>query len=65
MECGKVLLEDRENNIVEGIIYALNPSIIVVSVSDKKITIAAYAKEGLINQLTAKKAIDCFSFALR
>ena len=68
MECGKVLREDRESNIAEGIIYAgvgnMNPSIVVISVSGKKITIAAYAKEGLINQHTAKKAIERYSSVL-
>ena len=68
MECGKILLEDRDQNMVEGIIYAgagnMNPSIVVINVTGKEITIAAYAKEGLINQHTAKKAIERFSSVL-
>lgn len=68
METGKVLLEDRDNNIVEGIIYAgirnMNPAIVVVYTSARMITISAYAKEGLINQHTAKKALDRFISAL-
>lgn len=68
MECGKVLLEDRENHIIEGIIYAgvanMNPSIAVIYVTKKEIQIATYAKEGLIKQHTAKKAIERFESVL-
>ena len=68
METGKVLLEDRERNTVEGIIYAgtanMNPAIVVIIISGKTVTISAFAKEGLINQHTAKKAIDRFTSAL-
>ena len=68
METGKVLLEDRDQGTVEGVIYAgagnMNPSIVVVSIFENTITISAFAKEGLINQHTAKKAIDRFVSAL-
>ena len=64
MECGKVLLEDRNESRVEGIIYAgaanMNPSIVVACVDGDTITVMAYAKEGLIKQKTAKKAIERF-----
>ena len=36
----------------------MNPAVIIVKLSDKKIKIVGYAKEGLINQHTAKKAVD-------
>lgn len=68
METGRVLLEDREQNTIEGIIYAgvgnMNPAIVVVRVFDNSITISAFAKEGVIKQHTAKKAIDRFVSAL-
>ena len=50
MECGKVLREDRESNIAEGIIYAgvgnMNPSIVVISVSGKKQPLQHMQKKG-------------------
>lgn len=68
MESGKVLLEDRDESTVEGIIYAgagnMNPAIVVVCVSGNTITVSAFAKEGFINQHTAKKAIERFIAAL-
>ncbi len=68
METGKVLLEDRDQGTIEGIIYAgagnMNPAIVVVRIFDNSITISAFAKEGLIDQHTAKKAIDRFVSAL-
>ena len=48
----------------DGIIYAgtanMNPSIVVACVDGDTITVMAYAKEGLIKQKTAKKAIERF-----
>ena len=38
--------------------------IAVIIIAGKTVTISAFAKEGLINQHTAKKAIDRFTSAL-
>ena len=62
MESGLVTGENRDAGIVEGIVYAgvanMNPSVVVISVEDSTICICAYAKEGLIKQHTAEKAIE-------
>lgn len=36
----------------------MNPSVVVISVEDSTIRICAYAKEGLIKQHSAEKAIE-------
>ena len=68
MKCGKVLEEDDFNGTVTGVVYAgiqdMNPAVIVVEVEQENLKISAYAKEGLINQQTAEKAIDKFAGAL-
>ena len=68
MKCGKVLEEDDFNGTVTGVVYSgiqdMNPAVIVVEVEQENLKISAYAKEGLINQQTAEKAIDKFAGAL-
>lgn len=67
-KCGKVLEEDDFNGTVTGVIYAgiqdRNPAVVVVEVEQENLKISAYAKEGLIHQHTAEKAIDKFAGAL-
>ena len=62
MECGKVLTEDHDESRVEGVVFSgaanLNPAIVIMCINDTEIRIKAYAKEGLINQHTARKAIE-------
>ena len=62
MESGLVTEENRDAGIVEGIVYAgvanMNPAVVVICVEDSTIRICAYAKEGLIKQHTAEKAIE-------
>lgn len=66
--CGEILLEDDNNQHIEGLIYAgaasMNPAIVVVVASGAALSIGAFAKEGLINQHTAKKAIELYIHAL-
>ena len=61
IECGKVLFEDRDLSRIEGIVFSgavnLNPTIVVMVVEDTTIRINAYAKEGLVNQHTAQRAM--------
>ena len=61
IECGEVLLDDKASGSVDVVIKAgvgnMNPAFVIVRVSGKSASIAAFAKEGLINQHTADKAI--------
>ena len=68
MECGKVISEDRDSGYIEGIIFAgvanMNAAVVVMTVQASVILIYAYAKEGLIKQHTAEKAIERFISSL-
>ena len=56
---GKVLEDEKEKT---GIVYAgaanLNPAVVSVKVEGSRVYIQAYAKEGLIKQKTAEKAVE-------
>ena len=58
---GKVLEENEKKKLYTGCINAgvgnSNPCILVVYVNENQVVIDAFAREGLINQHTAKKAV--------
>ena len=58
---GKVLEDEKEKGLLTGIVYAgaanLNPAVVSVKVEGARVYIQAYAKEGLIKQKTAEKAV--------
>jgi len=68
IECGNVLREDKKSGVIEAEIGAgaanMNPAIVVAQVSGNEIDIAAYAREGLIKQHAAKKAVEKLTQAL-
>jgi len=68
IESGKVLEEDRDNGLLEGLVFSgignMNPAVLVISVEKDIIYISAYAKEGLIKQHTAEKAIKKYLKAI-
>ncbi len=68
IESGKVLREERNKGLIEGLVFSglgnMNPAVLVISVEKNTIYISAYAKEGLIKQHTAEKAIKRFQKAL-
>lgn len=59
---GKILEENKKENYylvsVGGGLLNLNPAICIVKLDKGIMNIIGYAKEGLINQSTAKKAVD-------
>ena len=67
-ECGTILEEDAVENALSGIIMSgslnMNPAFVVIWVNGPCIHIKASAKEGLIKQHTAEKAIAIFKSAL-
>lgn len=72
-KCGTVLAEASEEipnavDMVCGVIYSgfgsMNPCYMVISVNNDHINAKAYAKEGLIKQHTAEKAMETFKSAL-
>ena len=62
LKCGKLLEEDDFAGVLTGVIRAgirdMNPAVIVIDVEQENLKISAYAREGLISQHTAEKAID-------
>lgn len=68
--CGRVIAETFEGSagMVCGVIYSgfgnMNPCYIIISVNNRQISVTAYAKEGLIRQHTAEKALETFKKAL-
>lgn len=66
--CGTILEEDDTEQVLSGLIMSgslnMNPSIVVIWVDGNCIHIKASAKEGLIKQHTAEKAIAIFKSAL-
>ena len=62
--CGKVLEEDDVTGVITGMVCAgiqdMNPAVLVIDVEQENLKISAYAKEGVINQHTAEKAIEKF-----
>lgn len=71
--CGTVIADavgetaDTEG-MVCGVICSgfggLNPCYVIISASDRRLNVKAYAKEGLIKQHTAEKAIDIYKTTL-
>ena len=68
LHCGKLLEEDTFSGEITGIAFAgikdMNPAVLVIQVEQENLKISAFAKEGLISQHTAEKAIDKFVRAL-
>ena len=64
LEIGDILEEDNLQQTFVAIIKAgfanMNPAIVGVNVEKSKVYIVSYAKEGLINQNTAEKAVQKF-----
>ena len=64
IECGTILEENKDEGTLCGIIMSgslnMNPAIVAIAISDDGIHIKAVAKEGLIKQHTAQKAIAIF-----
>lgn len=62
VKIGKIVEENDEEGFylitVGSGFLNMNPAIVIVKLTDKKIKIVGYAKEGLIKQNTAKKAVD-------
>ena len=62
IQCGKVIEEDDFKGIVAGMIFAgineMDPAVLVIEIKQDDLEISAYAKEGVIKQNTAEKAID-------
>ena len=67
-ECGTILEEDAVENTISGIIMSgslnMNPAFVVIWADGTCMHIKASAKEGLIKQHTAEKAIAIFKSAL-
>lgn len=67
-ECGTILEESIEDGIISGVIFSgaanMNPAFILLRAEGTGIHIAASAKEGLIKQHTAERAIDAFKSTL-
>lgn len=61
--CGAIL-EEGEKNVITGVILAgaldMNPAFIIIRAEENVLHIIAQAKEGLIKQHTAEKAIRKF-----
>ena len=68
LRCGRLLEEDTFSGKITGIVFAgmkdMSPAVLVIQVEQENLKISAYAKEGLISQHTAEKAIDKFVQAL-
>lgn len=67
-ECGIILEENLEDGIISGVILSgaanMNPAFLLLRVEGTSIHLTANAKEGLIKQHTAERAIDAFKLAL-
>lgn len=67
--CGTILKEKPEESAAAGVILAgaadMNPAFIIVWVENSILHIVAQAKEGLIKQHTAEKAVKKFTAALQ
>lgn len=56
---GTVLEEYAEDNIyIVSVRVKLNPATVAIQIKNGKIKMVSYAKEGLIKQKTAQKAVD-------
>lgn len=67
-KCGTILEENGADKIISGIISAgfanMNPTFVVLWIECDTIHIKASAKEGLIKQHTAERAVKIFESAL-
>lgn len=67
-KCGTVLEENSADRTISGIISAgianMNPSFVLVWIEGDTIHIKASAKEGLVKQHTAERAVKIFESAL-
>lgn len=67
-KCGTILEENSADKIISGIISEgianMNPSFVVLWIECNTIHIKASAKEGLIKQHTAERAVKIFESAL-
>lgn len=68
-ECGAILEENPEDHIIAGVILSgvanMNPAFLLLRIEGDTIHLAASAKEGLIKQHTAERAVEAFKSALR
>lgn len=66
--CGTILKENPAENAVAGVILAgaadMNPAFVIIWMENSALHMIAQAKEGLIKQHTAEKAIEKFIAAL-
>ena len=66
---GTILEEDEQNRIYVGIVkgglFNSNPSIVVLNQQEDMVVIGAFAREGIIKQKTAIKAIERIKSAFR
>ena len=67
-ECGTILEDSIEESRIAGVILSgvanMNPAFVLLWIEHNTIHIKASAKEGLIKQRTAEKAIGIFKLAL-
>lgn len=67
-ECGIILEENMSDGSIAGVIQSgaanMNPAFVLLSIEGNTIHMKASAKEGLIKQHTAKRAIEIFKLAL-
>ena len=58
---GNILQFDEENQVCTAVVGSgfanMNPALVVAMIEDQTLYLAAYAKEGLIKQHTAEKAL--------
>lgn len=67
-ECGAILEESVADHTIAGLIMSgaanMNPAFVVLGIEGDHIHVKASAKEGLIKQHTAEKAIEIFKSSL-
>lgn len=67
-KCGTILEENSADKIISGIILSgaanMNPAFVVLWIEGGAIHVRASAKEGIIKQHTAERAVEAFTAAL-
>lgn len=67
-ECGTIFEENIKDYIIAGVIFSgtanMNPAFLMLWIEGDNIHLAASAKEGLIKQHTAERAVEAFKSAL-
>lgn len=67
-ECGTIFEGNSKDGIISGVILSgtanMNPAFLLLWIEAETIHLTASAKEGLIKQHTAERAIDTFKTAL-